>query len=118
MYRDEVERVSGLETWRMRMATETTTKGGRERVVLRQRRRRQKKRQGRTRRCRQQPQHPTTTTSYPPDGLELGTNVGKKLGFFDGKVLGTTLGVVDGVLQMAPLIVLMNELCLVLLMLF
>ena len=26
----------------------------------------------------------------PPDGFELGTNVGKKLGFFDGKVLGTT----------------------------
>ena len=34
MYRDEVERVSGWETSRMRMATETTTKGGRGRVVL------------------------------------------------------------------------------------
>ena len=43
MYRDEVERVSGWETSRMRMATETTTKGGRGRVVLQQRRQRQKK---------------------------------------------------------------------------
>ena len=33
MYRDEVERVSGWETSRMRMATETKTKGGRGRVV-------------------------------------------------------------------------------------
>ena len=38
IYRDEVERVSGWETSRMSMATETTTKGGRGRVVLRQRR--------------------------------------------------------------------------------
>ena len=35
MYRDEVERVSGWETSRMRTATETTTKGGRGRVVQR-----------------------------------------------------------------------------------
>ena len=42
MYRDEMERVSGWETSRTRMATETTTKGGRGRVVQRQRRRRQK----------------------------------------------------------------------------
>ena len=52
-------------------------------------------RRGRTRRLRQQPRQPTNTTSSPPDGFELGTNVGKKLGFFDGKVLGTTLGVAD-----------------------
>ena len=38
MYRNEVERVSGWETVMMRMATETTTKGGRGRVVQRQRR--------------------------------------------------------------------------------
>ena len=38
MYRDEVERVSGWETSRMRMATETTMKGGRGRVVQRKRR--------------------------------------------------------------------------------
>ena len=31
------------------------------------------------------------------DVFELGTNVGKKLGFFDGKVLGTTLEVADGI---------------------
>ena len=49
----------------------------------------------RTRRCRQQPRQPTITTSSPSDGFELGTNVGKKLGFFDGKVLDTTLGVAD-----------------------
>ena len=42
MYRDEVERVSGWETSRMRMEAETTTKGGRGRVVLRQRRQQQK----------------------------------------------------------------------------
>ena len=42
MYRDEVERVSGWETLRMRMATETIAKVGRGRVVQRQRRRRQK----------------------------------------------------------------------------
>ena len=35
MYRDEVERVSGWETLRIRMATETTTKGGRGKVVQR-----------------------------------------------------------------------------------
>ena len=79
MYRDEVERVSGWETSSMRVATETTTKGGRGRAVLWQRRQRQKKRWGRTRRCRQQPRQPTTTTSSPPDGFKLGTNVGKKL---------------------------------------
>ena len=38
MYRDEVERVSVWETSRMRVATETTTKGGRGRVVQQQRR--------------------------------------------------------------------------------
>ena len=43
MYRDEVDRVSGWETSRMRMATETTKKGGRGRVVLQQCRQRQKK---------------------------------------------------------------------------
>ena len=95
MYRDEVERVSGWETSRMRMATETTTKGGGGRVVLQQRRQRQNNRRGKTRRCRQQPRQPTITNSSPPDGFELGTNVGKKLGFFDGEVLGTTLGVAD-----------------------
>ena len=42
MYRDKVERVSGWETSRVRIATETTTKGGRGRVELRQRRQRQK----------------------------------------------------------------------------
>ena len=55
----------------------------------------EKIRRGRTIRCQKQPRQPTTTTSSPPDGFELGTNVGKKLGFFDGKVLGTTLGVAD-----------------------
>ena len=33
-YRNKVDRVSGWETSRIRMATETTTKGGRGRVVL------------------------------------------------------------------------------------
>ena len=99
MYRDEVKRVSVWETLRMRMATDTTTKGGRGRVVLRQRRQRQKKRRGRTRRYRQKPRQPTTTTSPPPYGFELGTNVGKKLGLFDGKVLGTTLGVMQHSLE-------------------
>ena len=42
MYRDEVERVSGWKTSRMRMDTETKTKGGMGRVVLKQRRKRQK----------------------------------------------------------------------------
>ena len=37
MYRDEVERFSGWENSRMRMATETTTKGGGGRVVQQQR---------------------------------------------------------------------------------
>ena len=97
MYRDKVERVSGWETSRIRMATETTTKGGRGMVVLRQRCQRQKMRRGRTRRCRQQPRHPTTTTSSPRDGFELGFNVGKKLGFFDGKVVGTTFVVAYGI---------------------
>ena len=95
MYRDDMGRDSGWETLRMSMAIETTTKGGRGRVVQRQRRHRQKMRQGRTRICRQQPRQPTTTTSPPPEGFALGTNVGKKLIFFDGKVLGTTLGVAD-----------------------
>ena len=54
-------------------------------------------RRGRTRRCRQQPRHPTTTTSLPLYGFELGLNVGKKLGFFDGKLLGTTFVVADGI---------------------
>ena len=34
MYRDKVERFSGWETSRRRMATEATMKGGRGRVVL------------------------------------------------------------------------------------
>ena len=97
MYRDEVERFSVWETSRMRMATETTTKGGRVRLVQQQRRRRKNMWRGRTRRCWQQPRQPTTNTSFPPDGFELGTNVGKNLGFFDGEVLGTTLGVAYGI---------------------
>ena len=54
-------------------------------------------RQGRTRRCRQQPQQPTTTNYSSPDGFELGINVVKNLGFFDGKLLVTTLVVADGI---------------------
>ena len=97
MYRDEVERVSGWETSRMRMATDTTTKGGRGRVVQRQRHQKQK--------CDEEVQDHVGNNHVsllillrpPPDGFELGTNVGKKLGFFDGKVLVTTLGVADGI---------------------
>ena len=54
-------------------------------------------RRGRTRRYWQQPWQTTTTNSSPPDVFDLGTNVGKKLGFFDGKVLGTTLEIADGI---------------------